>query len=346
MFNATRLADAKPEQMKEMMDAILSKNPDLFERAQLHEHTSHVRNEDDLYDVLRVHTLRPKNRLQIGCSELYWQYQPFAFDFMMRIARRIGNGYMRYLGFSKKSYDTHDGLYNVWSHVVPDTKPILFFPGLGLGASPYAKYAMKFARTIHMVEVPNIGYATLYSDRQATSKTLYDVVEKTVDTYDVFAHSIGSVHAAMVLNEHAKLQIENTSNQNVIICDGFVNPIDILRSHMYPFVDHCDYHDMKKKTRTRIEFSLFLWIAAHNLEFGSWAKRYHNWYDNTLWRVYPNTTIKYVYSGNDLLYDTDYIAKNCPSSWVVERGSHGSVIFGRQRDDVFKVVKKWLSQIE
>lgn len=263
---------------------------------------------------------------------------------MMRIARRFGNGYLRYLGFSKKSYDTYDGLYNVWSHIVPDTKPILFFPGLGLGASPYAKYALRFNRTIHIIEVPNIGFATAYSNRQATSETLYDVVVQTADTYDIFAHSIGSIHTAMVLNKHAKLQNTNPINRNVIICDGFVNPIDLLRSQMYSFVDQVDYFNMKPKPRSYLEFNMCLILITHSLEFGSWGKRYNNWYDNTLWRDYKNTTIKYIYSGNDFLYDTDYIAKNCPNSWVLKKGGHGSVIFGRHQDDVFSVVKKWLSQ--
>ena len=340
-YNRSRQSDVEPEQTREMMDAILAKNPDLFERAQYHEHTSHIKNKDDLYDCMRIHAeMRPANRFQTGCALIYWRYHPLAFEIAMKLIRQLGNGYMRhYLGFARSWHKTADGWYSVWTHTVPGTKPIVFFPGLGLGAVPYAKYALRFERTVHMVEVPNMGYATPSSDRHATAKTVFDVVSKYANTADVFAHSLGSAHAAMWINETA---IRDGTNCNVVICDGFVNPVDALRNHMYPFVDYCDYWNMKKKPRTRFEFDMFIWIAVHNPEFGSWTKRYHNWYDGTLWRDYPNIRIKYVYSGNDILYDTAYIADKCSDSLCIEKGGHGSVLFGKQRDCVFAIIKQWL----
>jgi pimeloyl-ACP methyl ester carboxylesterase len=343
ILNNARQPDVEPEQTQIMMRYILSKNPDLFERAQLHENTSHIRNEEELYDCLRIHDEeRPDNRLQVGCSKLYWRYHPFAFEIAMKVIRQIGNGYMRYLGFSRSWHKTADGYYSVWSHIVPETKAVIVFPGFGLGAIPYAKLAQRFDRTLHMIEVPNMGYATPYSLRHATTKTIYEVVSKYGFSNDVFAHSMGSAHAAMWVNENTRNNGTKLSTHNVVICDGFVNPVDSLRSHMYPFVDYCDYPQMKKKPRTRTEFNLFLWVASHNLEFNSFAKRNHNLYDGTLWDEYPKVNIKYVYSANDILYDTDYLKKKC-ECLCIEKGGHGSVLFGKQRDTVLQIIKQWLS---
>jgi hypothetical protein len=343
-FNRFRRTDVQPEQTREMLDAVLAKNPDFFERTQMFEHTSHIKNKNDLYDCVRIQSdLRPANKLQVGCARIYWRYHPFAFEIAMKLIRQIGNMYMRhYLGFTRKWHKTTDGLYSVWTYDVPGTKPLIFFPGFGLGAIPYAKYAKKFERTVHVIEVPNIGYATPYSDRHATSNTIYEVVSIYGNANDVFAHSLGGVHAAMWMNEITVREGTSLPEHNIVICDGFVNPVDILRSHMYPFVNFCDYRNMYKKPKTKLEFNIFVWIAAHNLEFGSWAKRYHNWYDGTMWRDYPNANIKYIYSENDILYDTRYIADNCHDSLCIGNGGHGSVIFGKKRDYVFSLVKQWL----
>jgi hypothetical protein len=354
-FNRFRCSDVKPEQTREMIDAVLAKNPDFFERAQLFEHTSHIKNKNDLYDCLRNHPeLRLANKLQIACTQLYWRYHPFAFEITMKLIRQIGNAYMRYhLGFTREWHKTTDGWYSVWTYEVPGTKPIVFFPGFGFGAIPYAKYAKQFERTVYMIEVPNIGYATPISDRHATSETIYQVVSIYGNANDIFAHSLGGVHAAMWINETTvreqrgivpKSQCQPPASEyNVVICDGFVNPVDMLRNHMYPFVDFCDYPNIKKKPKTRLEFNIFLWIAAHNLEFNSWSKRYHNWYDGTMWRDYPNVNIKYIYSENDILYDTRYIAEKCLDTLCIGNGGHGSVIFGKKRDYVFAIIKQWLS---
>jgi hypothetical protein len=341
-FNRLRLPNIEPEKTRDMIRAIISKDEDLFERAQLHDNTSHIRNEDDVYDGVRIHDeQRPANQLQVGCAKIFWRYHPFAFEIMMKVIRQIGNMYMRYLGFSRAWHKTPDGWYSVWTHIVPGTKSLLFFPGLGLGAVPYAKYAKKFKRTVHMIEVPNMGYATPYSERHATIQTLYDVISEYGNDNDIFAHSLGSVHAAMWINENTLRN--DATKYNAVICDGFVNPIDALRSHMYPFVNYCDYLNIKKKPRTRKEFDFFLWFATHNLEFNSWAKRYHNWYDGVLWRDYPNVKIKYIYSGNDILYDTKNIADKCGDSLCIDKGGHGSVLFGKQRDIVLAFIQQCIN---
>jgi pimeloyl-ACP methyl ester carboxylesterase len=234
---------------------------------------------------------------------------------------------LRYVqGFSRTWHKTDDGYYSVWSHHISGTKPILFFPGLGLGAVPYAKFAKIFGRTVHIVEVPNIGYSTPLSNRQATLKTLYEVVSKHVeDGTDVFAHSFGSVMTAMYLNA---IHDKPHPQQNVVICDGFVNPCDIITTHIYPFVGLTDYSVIRKKPRRWYEFFLFVYFGIYNIEFQAWAKRFHNVYANTLWRCYPNTNINYVFSKHDILYDTEFIAENSDCV-LLPKGGHGYSVFGR-----------------
>jgi hypothetical protein len=343
-FNKFRQPNITPEQMHEMTDAIVEKNPNLFERAAEFTHTKHITNRDDFYDSMQTHDeLRPSNKLQVGCSKLFWRYHPFAFEITMKLIRQVGNGYMRYcLGYTREWRETADGWYSVWTYHVQNTKPIVFFPGFGLGAIPYAKYAKKFNRTVHMIEVPNMGYATPLSDTHATSESLYEVVSKYGTSLDVFAHSMGSSHAALWLNATTTRNGSSLLEHNVVICDGWVNTTDMLRCHMYPFVDYCDYPILDNKQTSKMKFNIFLWSSLHNLELTTWLKRYHNVYDSSLWREYPNANILYIYAKNDILYDSKYITEKCSNSLCIGTGGHGSVIFGKKSERAFSVIKQWL----
>jgi hypothetical protein len=344
-FNKFRQPNITQEQMCEMTDAILEKTPDLFERAQLFEHTSHITDKNTFCDSMRTHEeLRSKNKLQVGCAQLFWRYHPLSFEIAMKLIRQIGNVYMQEcLGFTREWHTTTDGWYSVWTYEVPGTKPIVFFPGFGLGAIPYAKYAKKFKRTVHMIEVPNMGYATPMSNGHATSNTIYDVVSKYGTAPDVFAHSMGSSHVAIWLNETTRRNGSLLPEHNVVICDGWVNTSDFIRCHMYPFVDYCDYPSLDNKQMTKVKFNIFLWSSLHNLELTTWLKRYHNVYDSSLWRDYPKAKIKYIYSKNDILYDSKYIIENCSDSICIGSGGHGSVIFGKNSEDAFSIIQQWLN---
>ena len=84
-FNNQRLPDVEPEQTEEMIDAVLAKNPDFFERTQYHEHTSHIQNRDVLYDIMRNHPeMRPANKMQIGnanSATKTYQYRSLSLRF-------------------------------------------------------------------------------------------------------------------------------------------------------------------------------------------------------------------------------------------------------------------------
>ena len=331
-FNNLRISYGETkDDIRVMARSLLAKNPTLFERARLYAHTSHVRDEDDFCASIATRPEQtPANKLQVGCAKLYWRFTPLGFDVLMKIARQVGNIYVRHwLGFKRAWHKTDDGYYSVWSHVVNNTKPLLFFPGVGLGAIPYAKVAKSFGRTVHIIEVPNIGYATPLSDSQATPQNLHSVVSKHVDDgCDIFAHSLGSIHAAMYMNE---IHTIPTQKYKAIICDGCVNPFDIFTSHIYPFVGLGDLSIVRKKPKSWVEFMAFVYFCVYNIEVQSFTKRYHTFYNGTLWRDYQNATIQYVYSRHDILYDTEFIAENTDCTFL-QKGGHGSSVFSKARN--------------
>jgi pimeloyl-ACP methyl ester carboxylesterase len=335
-FNNLRIThNESPTETWAMLKSLMNKNPRLFQRTGLFTHTEHIHNEDDLYDALTSHSKeRPANKLQDGCSRLHWRYSPFAFELFMKTIRQFGNLYMKYIQrYERTWHKTIDGYYSVWHHNVPGSKPLLFFPGLGLGAIPYAKFAKSFDRTVHIVEVPNIGYSTPLSNSQVTPESLYSVIKEHVDDgVDIFSHSFGSVTTAMYLNI---IRDKPHPLQNVIICDGFTNPYDIVTTHIYPFVEFNEYYTIYKKPRRWLEFAVLLYFGTYTIDFQAWAKRFHNMYTNTTWRDYPNTNIHYVYSKNDIAYDTEYIGKISDCT-LLPKGGHGYSIFGIRDISIYK----------
>jgi hypothetical protein len=327
-----------------MMKSIINKNPGIFEHSYKQQHLSHITNEETLYDAITIdECIKPKNQMFVGRSEIYWRYHPFAVDLFMRSIRKIGEMYMLLTGFKRNWHKTDDGYYSVYTYRVinGNKRPIIFFPGFGLGAIPYAHIAKRMNRTVYIIEVPNMGYATPLSPRHGTAKTIYEVVTKYTKDFDIISHSMGSGHCGHLINK-LFLQNELSFVKNVIICDGFVNPVDTIKSHKYPFVDYCDYNTVHKKTRTKREFLMFIYFAAHNLEFNSWAKRYHNLYDGVLWRDYKGVNIHYIYGDKDILYDTDYISKYSDCH-VIKNASHGACLFGKRSEHTIQYIKHSLS---
>ena len=262
---------------------------------------------------------------------------------------------MRWAGYTHRIHATEIGDYTVWSVVVPGSKPIVLFPGFGLGAVPYHRVLQKFGRTIHIVELPNLGFATPpTAPGYLTSETLYRVVRAHVgnEPHDIVAHSLGSSPAAFYVNHQHTLQT-TPENQTAVICDGFVCPVDAPLSHLYPFVDRHMYRDV---TRTHVApvpwrtFSGFLWAVVHDLDVTIFTKRVHNLYDGTLWREDYRTKIRYVFSERDLLYDVPFLRETVSRSDVdvdqnhflfVPKTRHGGCLFGHRRNEVLTQMELW-----
>ena len=269
-------------------------------------------------------------------------------EFSCITIRKIGEVYLRWVGYKKRNYLTADGHYNIWSRVVNNTKPILLFPGLGLGAVLYGKAMCSFERTTHIIEVPNLGYATPYSDSQMTSKTLYDVLQNLTDKpTDILAHSMGTFQCANYINECVKRN--DISNKRIVLLDSFSTKHDILISHQLPFLGYTNYDHVISIKNTQKKPGILLYYAMlyflfHQIDVQAFSKRYHSFCTGILWREYKNINFKYVFSGNEIMMDTRYIIKqlNKEDYHFIENGQHGSCIFGKKRNLTFDIIKQWL----
>ena len=291
------------------------------------------------------------NRLKVGNSKLYWRYHPFFMDLTFIALRKIGEIHLRWIGYSKKQYSTIDGYYNIWTRQVKNSKPMLFFPGLGLGAVPYGNILCSFNRTTHMLEVPNLGYATPYSDSQATGKTMYNVLTQHLDCIptDILAHSMGTTYCAHYVNECVK-QNDNTKKR-LILFDCFSTKHDILNSHILPFLGYGDYNsfvsiDNSQTKPGRFVYYAMLYFASQPLDVQAFCKRYHSFYNGVFWREYENIKFKYIFSGREIMLDTRYIITQLDKCdyHFIENGQHGSCIFGRKRKLTFDIIKQWFEE--
>ena len=201
----TTLLPSKSRDVKAVVAIVLAKNPGLLQRLRTLDlrHTNHIRTPEDLNECMTpwATVLRASHVLTTGGSRLRWRYIPLPLSGAKNLIRIVGELYVKRKGFTREWHRTKDGYYAVWSKFVEGTRPIVVFPGLGLGAIPYATLATKLNRTVHMVEVPNFGSATPLSPQPFTSETLYDIVSKYARAPDILAHSFGTCVATMFLNE-------------------------------------------------------------------------------------------------------------------------------------------------
>lgn len=285
--------------------------------------------------------------ISIGRSELFWKYYPYAGELLMYSLRKVGERWMIWKGFQKITMYTEDGQYNLWKKQVQGTKPIVFFPGFGLGAIPYVESGLWFNRTIIFVEVPNIGYASeQLSDRHATGATLFTVIKKYIkdDDHDVIAHSLGGAHAGMYLNTQKQRGFISTNN--MIMCDVYVNPVDCVSSQLGAFLGFDTQHALMNGSKVHfLKYLTFVWCVTYSLEFTSFAKRYNLPEEVCLWDDYKGVQVKYIYGENDFLYDVSYISKQMDEKdcYVIPRGHHGSCFFGKKREHTLNKIKRWLS---
>lgn len=304
-------------------------------------------NQTDMQCIIKEET--ECDILKCGSSRIYWRYHTFLMELSFISLRKFGEFYLRWIGYTKKQYLTDDGYYNIWSRFVDNTKPILFFPGLGLGGIPYGKALCYFERTTHIIEVPNLGYATPYSDRQMTSKTLYDVLQNLTDKpVDIVAHSIGTLQCANYINESVRRN--DTSNKQIVLMDCFSTKYDILNNHLLPFMGYKNYNQFIsiKNTQTRPGYILYcamLYFVLHQIDCQAFCKRNHSYCSGIFWREYKNINFKYVFAGNEIMMDTRYIITQMKKEdyHFIEHGQHGSCIFGKKRNLTLDVIKKWLN---
>ena len=308
-------------------------------------HVAHMKTHGDICAYMlgnRHDTNYRPHVLTAGHSQLRWQYLPLAVHTTLKLVRLAGELVLFYKGFRRKWHLTDDGYYSVWSRYVPGSRPLVVFPGLGLGAVPYVQLVSHFNRTVHLVEVPNMGHATPYSNRQFTARTVFEVVSSYGPAPDILAHSMGTATATNYLNEQEAHGSAPSPPQRVVMCDGFTHPMDMVRNHVYPFVDHVDHGSLLGQQLSSLLHRLFVTMGVHNLEFTAWAKRFHNIHDGILWRTYPNVHFLHVYGMHDHIYDVPYIRNNVQplenERFLFQpEGKHGDCLFDQSsssRDEI------------
>jgi hypothetical protein len=339
-------------QIEAVADAILSQSTDVFRRAALFSATRHIVDRPTLVASLTPgQPLTSSARWQIGGASLHRLYLPVAVSWVRTMLRTAMVWRMRAAGFARAEYPTEIGAYSIWSRTVHGTKPILFFPGFGLGAAPYAPALVEFGRTVYMVELPNLGGSAERAPGYLTPDSLYRVVRLHTRglQHDVIAHSLGTSAAAAYVNQQHMRATADTA-QVVIMCDGFVSPVDTMVSHLFPFLDTSAYEEIATSRCARVsptEFATVVWMLVHNLDCSAYTKRFHTVHDCTLWRPDYACAVYYVYGERDLLYDVPHIQRSLTDRshyLFIPRAGHGACFFGRRRSGTLRHMAAWMAR--
>ena len=290
---------------------------------------------------------RPAHEMTLFNTSLYWQYIPLPVWYGICLVRFVGEAYLRGRGFARQWHSTPDGYYAVWSRHVPKTRPVVLFPGVGLGAVPYVEIAARLGRTVYMIEIPNLGYSTPLSDRQCTASTLYDVITSHVACPDILAHSMGTVMATMFLNEQRARGVSVTQQQHVVLCDGFTHLVDVPLSWVGAFMGWSDYRQV---CRDKGAYVYLMWaiilVMLHNVEVQAWTKRFCFPHTSLLYHPYPNTHILHLYGSKDPLMDARYISEKHQDESIVlveDGANHGDILFHPSfRKRMWTTICAWL----
>ena len=100
------------------------------------------------------------------------------------------------------------------------------------------------------------------------------------------------------------------------------------------------------------EFSWFIWFVVYDVDGQAFTKRFHNFYEGTLWRDDYETDIRYVFCERDILFDVPYIRDTVNKSHVerqkyhfIPKARHGACFFGKRRNDTLRCIGDMLGGI-
>ncbi len=292
-------------------------------------------------------------------------YKPLFLYWIMCIFFFIGKIIFFINGFKLEQYDICEENYNIWIYNVPNTKPIIFFPGLGIGALQYLYMAKNLNRTIYMIEVPNINCITTITSNYMTQQTLKKIVlenilykyHKTINNkidYTLMGHSFGTIIASVfhnsLIHESKSCMVELYFPSNFILID----PVSIVENYMeniiLPFIKITDYFKFSKLNRPKI--NIFLWTiimyyAIKDINFQIYCKRYYIPHQGTLWKHHDNIKYLYILGSNDFLINNkinvELLKKNKTENCkihLVENGNHLDCILGNNH--IFEIIKEHL----
>lgn len=338
-----------------VFEVLYAKNPDLFERVGRFPHLEHIKDRDSAVRCFAGQDAPGSAyRASSGSAALTTIYKPLGFQLFLRAMYWVGTVAMRHFGYTVKVHVVEGGAYSVWTRRVPDTRPLVAFPGFGLGAVPYHRVFAAFHRTVHIVEAPNLGFNAWSESASVTPEDVYSVVRSyTGDRpHDIMAHSLGSFFAASYINRQ---QVLGTApvGQNVVICDGFITPIDALACLINPFLSPRSFAKFSR-ARTRplsfLEFLFMYTFVISDLEMQIFTKRSFTLYESILWREDYSARVLFVFCQDDFFLDVPYIQEATRRNeserdgYLFLRGRHGESFFGRERDLAMRNMRRWLEQ--
>ena len=245
------------------------------------------------------------------CPAFLVTYKPLVVQ-MSRIVLVRAGWYYWARGWTSVSVHTTDGMYRIWSRVVAGTRPIVFFPGVGLGFVPYVSYLSHTGRTVYAIEVPNLSNLsweqTVSIPRTRTVLQAFHTVVPEEVVVDIMGHSMGTFGVSLLVNGLPSPRIGA-----IVLFDPFCHPVHVLQTQRVLFA----------ATQTGI----LSWIAHHmigrDLEVQAFAL-FSRPEETTLWRTdYP--PILNMWSGDDMFLDHTLLHVEGQTHHVVP-GNHGSSI--------------------
>jgi pimeloyl-ACP methyl ester carboxylesterase len=210
---------------------------------------------------------------------------------------------------------TSDGEYRIWSRVVAHTRPLVFFPGFGMGVVAYVPYLSQLNRTTHAIEVPNLSNLTWEQTvsiptRHTLLAAFHTIVPEQAVVVDIMGHSMGTLAASMLANGLPARRMGA-----MVLFDPFCHPVALLDSTRLVFATRTD--------TSSVRTALAQHFVSRDLEVQAFA-RFSRLEDITLWRTdghYP--PILNMWSADDLFLDHTRFRVDGQTHHVVP-GKHGS----------------------
>ena len=312
-----------------------------------------LKNEKDktlLLKILTDNEYKIKNNSIIGSqgnTDLVFSYKPFLVKSLLYLVKYIGEIRLYYLGFTKNIHHNNDGIYCVWSRKCKlniNKKPIIFFPGYGLGSVLYLNIYNKFDREIHIIEVPNISSFTK-SNSHCTSKNLNKIIKIYDKNADFIAHSLGTLHCSMYINFKNNYKLK----KKIVLCDPFCLPINFIDTLSAPLINYDNYKTIKRIRNnqyiSQIQWFFIVWFIYHDIEFQSWTKRFARLNEILLWKQYKNIKFKYIFGEKDIMISS-HLLKNVidyNNILILPKGKHGSCFFGKRSDHVINYINFFIN---
>jgi len=230
-------------------------------------------------------------------------------------------------GFKSVVLSTADGQYRIWSRVVDGSHPLVFLPGVGAGVVPYIRWLDTFHdRSVYAIEVPNVSeMSSKMSYRQAQPASIglaFHSLGLTPGHIALVAHSFGTIHAAMLIQE---LPVETI--EHLVLMEPFCHPVHMSRAAS------CIYNT--GPTETWVDHVLQS-LVGRDLEIQTSSRLFSN-DQSILWQPEKCRSIMNIFCTDDVflrgIYDDALFSYLVDTGQQVRRvrGSHNASLNARHQ---------------